>query len=447
MDDFKRDILQELNHWAEKKQRKPLVLRGARQVGKTSVVSAFGKQFENYLYVNLEKRVFLSLFEQSQNVGQILMQIFAILEKPQKEGRTLLFLDEIQNSAAAIQMLRYFYEERPDIYVIAAGSLLETLINVHVSFPVGRVEYMAMRPVSFREFLTANGNEMLRQYIEQQSPELTVALHEKLITEFRNYSLVGGMPEVVQHFVNEHNLPSLNTIYESLLRGYKDDVEKYASNKTQVQVIRFLIDKGWTEMSKIISLGNFAGSSYKAREVGEAFRVMERAMLLELVYPNSTTELPLIPQLTRSPKLFWLDVGLANYATGAQKDALLATDLLDVWRGAVAEQLVAQELLTLSNSVDARRSFWNRLKSEAEVDFEYVYDGEVIPVEVKAGHNAHLRSLHEFMDASKGNLAVRIWSHPFQIDSVKTPRGKIFTLVNLPFYLIGCLPTIVQSKL
>ena len=447
MEGFERDILQELNLWAEKKQRKPLVLRGARQVGKTSVVSTFGKQFDNYLYVNLEKRVFLSLFEQSQSVDQILMQIFAILEKTQKEGRTLLFLDEIQNSAAAIQMLRYFYEERPDIYVIAAGSLLETLVNVHVSFPVGRVEYMAMRPVSFREFLAANGNVMLRQYIEQQSPESTVALHEKLITEFRNYALVGGMPEVVQHFVNEHNLPSLNTIYETLLRGYKDDVEKYASNKTQAQVIRFLIDKGWTEMSKIISLGNFAGSSYKAREVGEAFRVMERAMLLELVYPNSDTEIPLIPQLSRSPKLLWLDIGLANYAAGAQKDALLATDLLDVWRGAVAEQLVAQELLTLTNSVDGHRNFWSRLKSDAEVDFEYIYEGEVIPVEVKAGHNAHLRSLHEFMDASKGNLAVRVWSRPFQIDSVKTNKGKIFTLINLPFYLIGCLPTILKSKL
>ena len=441
---FRRDILSELQRWAESGNRKPLVLRGARQVGKTSVVNEFGSQFDNYLFVNLEKPQNKALFDRFQTLDQLLLQLFALSGKQREEGRTLIFFDEVQNSPEAIHQLRYFYEEKPELYIIAAGSLLESLVNVHVSFPVGRVEYMAMRPVSFREFLSAEGKDELRRLAEN-NPELTPAVHGTLMTAFRNYALVGGMPEVVDRFVTKHDIVALNDIYESLLRGYKDDVEKYAPNRTLTQVIRFLIDKGWTATAQKLTLGNFAGSSYKAREVSEAFRIMERAMLLELVYPNANTDVPLLPQLSRAPKLIWLDAGLANYANKVQKDVFEAADILDAWRGAIAEQLVAQELLTLSYRVSEQRYFWNRLRSEAEVDFEYVFDGHVIPIEVKAGHNAHLRALHEFMDMSKETVAVRVWSQPFQLDAVTTRSGKRFTLLNLPFYLVGFLPKIIGT--
>ena len=440
---FKRDILEDLEKWSQSTYRKPLVLRGARQVGKTSVVNEFGKQFDNYLYVNLEKPQNKAIFDHFQSLDQLLLQLFALSGKPIQQGRTLLFLDEIQNSAEAIRQLRYFYEEKPDIFVIAAGSLLETLVNVHTSFPVGRVEYMALRPCSFREFLVADGKESLRLFMEQY-PEETIAIHDTLMTSFRNYALIGGMPEIVNRFVTEHDIIGLNSAYETLLHGYKDDVEKYSSNRTQTEVIRFLIDKGWSAAAQKLTFGNFAGSSYKAREVGEAFRILERAMLLELVYPNANTEVPLLPQQSHAPKLIWLDAGLVNYAVQVQKDVLEAEDIMDAWRGAIAEQLVAQELLTLTNNVSAHRFFWSKQKSEAEVDFEIVQNGHVIPVEVKAGHNAHLRSLHQFIDSSKETIAVRVWSQPFQKDDVATPNGKHFTLYNIPFYLVGLIPKIIE---
>ena len=443
---FKRDILTDLEQWAQNTYRKPLVLRGARQVGKTSVVNEFGKQFDNYLYVNLEKPQNKALFEHFQSLDQLILQLYALSGKTIRAGRTLLFLDEIQNSAEAIRQLRYFYEEKPDIYVIAAGSLLETLVNVQTTFPVGRVEYMAMHPCSFREFLCADGKENLRAFMEQQ-PEQTIAIHDTLMTTFRNYALIGGMPEIINRFVTEHDLVALNSSYETLLRGYKDDVEKYAPNRTLTQVIRFLIDKGWTATAQKLTFGNFAGSSYKSREVGEAFRILERAMLLELVYPNVNTDLPLLPLLSHTPKLIWLDAGLVNFAAHVQKDVLEAEDILDAWRGAIAEQLVAQELLTLSNSISAQRYFWSKQKSEAEVDFEIILNGHVIPVEVKAGHNAHLRSLHRFMELSNEHIAIRIWSQPYQKDEVKTPNGKHFTLYNIPFYLIGQIPIILRQAL
>lgn len=443
---FKRDILIALEKWATKQHRKPLILRGARQVGKTSIVNEFGKQFDNYIYVNLENHQYKALFDKFYSIDQLLIDINTLTGKPYPKGRTLIFFDEIQNSAEAIKQLRYFYEEKPELYIIAAGSLLETLIDVNVSFPVGRVEYMAVHPVSFKEFLCADGKENLRNYLES-SPDKTSTLHESYMTAFRNYSLIGGMPEVVDVFVNEHDINVANDIYDTLLRGYKDDVEKYAPNRTLTQVVRFLIDKGWGALAQKITLGNFANSSYKSREVGEAFRLLERAMLLELIYPNSNTDLPLMPQYTRSPKLIWLDIGLANYANKVQKDIFEAIDLLDAWRGAVAEQLVAQELITLSNRVNEPRYFWNKLRSDAEVDFEYIYDGHVVPIEVKSGHNSHLRSLHEFIDLSKEKIGVRVWSNPLQIDTIKTSRGKDFKLLNIPFYLISSLPQLLANNM
>ena len=191
---FKRDILFHLERWKEDTHRKPLILRGARQVGKTTVVNEFGKQFANYLSLNLEKREVAALFDLSAPLKDLMPLFFAYCGEVKKEGSTLVFIDEIQNSPKAVSLLRYFYEELPEIYVIAAGSLLENLIDVHVSFPVGRVQYMALRPCSFREFLGAIGEEPLLSVLDK--PEVTIAFHERLMVLFNIYTLIGGMPEV-----------------------------------------------------------------------------------------------------------------------------------------------------------------------------------------------------------------------------------------------------------
>lgn len=225
------------------------------------------------------------------------------------------------------------------------------------------------------------------------------------------------------------------------------DVEKYAVNRTQVEVIRLILERGWQMAGQTIKLGGFGASSYKAREVGEAFEAMEKAFLLELVYPVVSTEIPLVPALRRAPKLIWLDGGLVNYAAKIQQEVFDAKDLLDAWRGHIAEQWVAQELASFSGNIGyAKRNFWvrNTPSSIAEVDFVFQYGTRVVPIEVKAGHNAHLRSLHQYMEEASHDIAVRVWSGNYSVDEVKTNSGKIFRLVNLPFYYVGILPEVLK---
>ncbi len=442
---FKRTIEKALERWAEKENRKPLVLRGARQVGKTTVVNAFGKQFDNFLAVNLEKDEARMLFEQTESVGKILDILFLYCNVKRQPGRTLLFIDEIQASPKTVALLRFFYEELPDLHVIAAGSLLENMLDKHISLPVGRVEYMTLHPCSFVEFLYAVGEERFVEKISEA--DIPEAFHKRLMQLFTTYALVGGMPEVVARFAGGTDVVSLSDTYSQLLNAYRSDVEKYADNNTQMAVIRYILEEGWSYAGQTVTLGGFAQSPYKARETGEAFRTLEKAMLLELVYPIVTTVMPATPDLKRAPKLMWLDVGLVNYAADIQKEYLLSKDLTDAWRGMAAEQVVAQELKALSNEAGKKRKFWVRAKkgSSAEVDFVYVSDGRIVPIEVKSGHNAHLKSLHQFMNEAPHGIAVRVWSGAFSIDEVTTLQGKAFRLINLPFYMLSALPGLLEK--
>ncbi len=442
---FERDILASLKQWKNDTHRKPLVLRGARQVGKTTLINEFGKEFDNYLYLNLEKKEAQDIFELSLPLKDLLPFIFAHCGKIKKAGNILIFIDKIQNSAKAVSLLRYFYEELPEIHVIAAGSLLENLVDIHVSFPVGRVEYLALRPCSFREFLRATGEEAMLPVLER--PEVSLAFHDRLLGLFNLYTLIGGMPEVVQIYAERRDILALNKIYETLLQGYRDDVEKYTQGRQMPDVVRFLLKEGWNMAGQTVTLGRFAGSNYNAREIGEAFRLLEKAMLTELVYPTTSTEVPAIPEQKRMPKLIWLDTGLVNYSAQVQKEILGAKDILDAWRGNIAEHIVAQELLTLTDKVSQKRNFWVRGKSEspAEVDFIWVQDSMIYPIEVKSGHNAHLRSLHSFLERSPQTIAIRVWSQPYSIDTIQTVKGKICKLINLPFYLVGQIPHILKN--
>lgn len=444
---FKRKAIVDLEKWADSKWRKPLILRGARQVGKTTAVKQFAQQYDNFLSFNLEKQADLHLLESTDEVKKLLPMMFLHCGVQERQGRTLVFLDEVQNSPKTVALLRYLYEELPDVHVIAAGSLLETMLGRNISIPVGRVDYLALRPCSFTEFMEAIGEERFVSHILDAT--LPDVFHEQLNELFNTYALVGGMPEVVARFAESRNVMDLSAIYISLINSYKSDVEKYADGATRINVIRHIIERGWSFAGQAITFGGFAGSQYKAREVGEALRILEKAMLCELVYPTTSTLPPGIQELRRTPKLIWLDTGLVNYTAKIQKEYLLSKNLKDVWRGMAAEQMTAQALLTLDTNVDARRKFWVREKkgSSAEVDFVYEYDGMLIPVEVKSGHNAHLRSLHVYMDEAPHDIAIRVWSNPFSIDSVHTSSGKTFRLINLPFYYIEALPKILDKFL
>ncbi|MEI7828972.1 MAG: AAA family ATPase [Prolixibacteraceae bacterium] len=442
---FVRSIESELEKWSSRTDRKPLVLRGARQVGKTTVVNKFGEQFENYLYINLEKASSKQLVESTDDVKKLLPLLFLYCNKTRKEGRTLLFIDEIQVSSHALSLLRYFCEDMPELFVLAAGSLLETLLDKHVSLPVGRVEYMAIHPCSFIEFLSAIGEGRFAELLTKA--ELPNAFHEEILQHFNLYALIGGMPEVVARYAASKDIVALSRIYNQLLNAYKNDVEKYADTNTQANVIRYILDEGWAFAGQTITLGGFAASVYKARETGEAFRTLNKAMLLELVYPTTNVILPVASDLKKAPKLFWLDAGLVNYSSGIQKEYLLNKDLMDTWRGMAAEQIVYQELKASSFEVGLKPNFWMRNKrgSTAEVDFVLRYDAKIIPIEVKSGHNAHLKSIHQFMNETNHDIAIRIWSGKYNVGKVKTISGKEFRLINLPFYLISAIPHILAN--
>ena len=442
---FERTILRQLREWKQSPYRKPLILRGARQVGKTTVVNELGKEFDNYLYFNLERDSDLKLFEMPVPLNDLVDMMFARNGKKKREGSTLVFIDEIQNSPKTIALLRYFYEERPDLHLIAAGSLLENIVDIKASFPVGRVQYMALRPCSFKEFVSAMGRQNLLEVLA--NPRFTMAFHEELMALFNQYTIVGGMPEVIQRYAAKHDIYALDSVYETLIQAYKDDVEKYVRGNKLTEVVRYILNTGWAKTGETITLGGFAESQYGAREVGEAFRLLSKAMLLELVYPTTSSKVPALAELKRKPKLIWMDCGLVNYQAQARKELIGADDILDVWRGRIAEQTVAQELLALSNRVGETRCFWVKERNKAEVDFIFTHDSTVFPIEVKSGHNSRLRSLHSFIDEAPVDIGIRVWSGNYSIEEHRTTiKGKAFRLINLPFYLIGELPAILESQ-
>ena len=441
---FERTILQQLREWKQDPFRKPLILRGARQVGKTTIVNELGKEFDNYLYFNLERENDLKLLEMPMPLDDLVDLMFARTGQKRRKGSTLIFIDEIQNSPKAIALLRFFYEERSDLHIIAAGSLLENIVDVKASFPVGRVQYMALRPCSFCEFVSAMGRKNLLEVLG--SPKFTIPFHEELMALFNQYTVVGGMPEVVQRYALKHDIYALDDVYETLIQAYKDDVEKYVRGNKLTEVVRYILNTGWAKAGENVTLGGFAESQYGAREVGEAFRLLSKAMLLELVYPTTSSRVPALAELKRKPKLIWMDSGLVNYQAQARKELIGANDILDVWRGRIAEQVVAQELLALSSRVGETRCFWIKERNKAEVDFIFNHDSMVFPIEVKSGHNSRLRSLHSFIDEAPVDVGVRVWSGNYSVEDHKTTiKGKPFRLVNLPFYLVGRLPAVLES--
>ena len=220
---FERIAIKYLRQWAKKEDRKPLVLRGARQVGKTTLVKLFAKEFDTYIYMNLEEKEYAELFATDYSFEDLLAGIYLKANKPLDFGkRTLIFIDEIQNEPKAVQTLRYFYEKHPEIYVIAAGSLLESLMGRHISFPVGRVEYMTLHPCTFVEFLRAMGQKLMADSIENMS--LPASLHLSAMEWFKKYMIVGGLPEAVANYAKYMDIVRLNEVFNALLSGYRDDV-------------------------------------------------------------------------------------------------------------------------------------------------------------------------------------------------------------------------------
>jgi predicted AAA+ superfamily ATPase len=435
---FRRNILKNLNIWKTSSARKPLILRGARQVGKTSAVRMFGEEFNTFIELNLELAEHRRLFQRELSVQDLWQSILLSHQVRPTNQDVLLFIDEIQNAPEAIAYLRYFLEDLPGLHVVGAGSLLEMRLGTRqISFPVGRVEFMYMYPLSFVEYLHAAGHSQLVEAINE-IPLPGYALDTSL-RHFHRYTLIGGMPEVVDRYLDSEDVSSLGPVYHTLQQTYLDDVEKYSPRSAPI--IRHCIEMAPFEAAKRIKFGGFGQSNYKSREISEALRKLQQAMLLNLLYPTTSLMIPAQRNRRKAPRLQFLDTGLINHAVGLQGQFFEHSDLHAIHRGLLAEHVVGQELLCHSTAHDVPL-FWVREKNQstAEVDYVINHRAKLIPIEVKAGKTGTLRSLHQFMDQCPHIYAVRLHSQGPQVTELRTPAGKAFQLLNMPYFLAGQIP-------
>lgn len=442
---FYRKQIKELEIWRESPSRKPLVIRGARQVGKTTLINEFGNQFKQYIYLNLERDKDAQFFQSNSDIKELIEKIF--IEKRMKLSNieeTLLFIDEIQEIPAAINTLRYFKENMPQLAVIAAGSMLETLMGKNLTFPVGRVEYRVLRPVSYEEFLIAMKEDQLLE--EYNAIPISKNAERAILQTFHTYALLGGMPEIIEHYKTHRDITALAPIYDALINSYLEDAEKYAKNSKQLQLIRFSIHQAISKAGKRTTFQRFGNSNYSANEIREVLLALEKTHLLHIIHPVTSTTIPLEPDYKKTPRIQFLDSGIINYFLGIQKDIIGTKDLDSVYKGTLIEHLVGQELLSFQTLSLSKLHFWVRHKkqSDAEIDYLYPYKGKLIPIEVKSGATGRLRSLQVFMDQSPLNYAIRFYAGTRQIDELKTMNGKPFYLLSLPYFLVGKIEPYIQ---
>jgi predicted AAA+ superfamily ATPase len=352
---------------------------------------------------------------------------------PRLTSNTLLFIDEIQESPEAIQQLRFFFERLPEVPVIAAGSLLEFALGTVRSFPVGRVEFYTLHPLSFREYLIWLGKDALVNAYGEVP--VRRAAHKELLTAFHRYTIMGGMPEVVLHLANGSSLAEVQHLYELIWSAYRSDAEKYATTPRQRQVLRHLLATAASEDDRV-KLARFGGSNFRSDEVGPAFRALQQAGVLRLIYPTSSLQLPVVTQFRRSPRIQLLDTGLLNYTRGIQGD-LIDTDNLSVaYRGRIAQHIVTQQLIATHHEDSWNPHFWAREKAGASAEVDLILEGraQLYPLEIKAGAQGRLRSLHQFVERSKSEVGIRALRNAFSVEAATTPAGYSYRLINMPYY-------------
>jgi hypothetical protein len=243
------------------------------------------------------------------------------------------------------------------------------------------------------------------------------------------------MPEVVKKYLTDGNALNLSKIYQNLWQSYSDDVEKYAKNDTEKKILRHILQTAHLETDRI-KLQGFGNSNYKSREVGEAFQALQKSKIIQLIYPITSTKLPMLPNLKRSPRLQFLDTGILNYLMGIQAELIINKDLSNFYRGKIIQHIVAQQLESIQDAFFKVPCFWVREKSNsnAEVDIVFSFDSQVVPIEIKSGKTGKMRSLYQFIDESDIHYGIRLHANTFSVEKIKTIENKEFTLINLPYY-------------
>jgi predicted AAA+ superfamily ATPase len=405
---MKRDLMIHLNEWKNDEDRKPLLLKGARQVGKSYLARELGSDFQGFVEINFEFEPGLkSLFEKDLDPVRIIRDLSIAIDQDIIPGETLLFLDEIQECPKAITSLRYFYEKMPRLHVIAAGSLLEFVIE-ELGVPVGRVIPLYLYPLSFMEFLTATGNDRLRHEIQQHNPkdEFSELIHNKLLGLIGEYMAVGGMPEAVQKWIETGNLKTCMKIHQMLIETYRQDFAKYAKKRK-----REYVEMVFDSIPRLIGkkfVFTAVSPHIRARELRPALELLSKAGIAHIVNHSSSNGLPLGAEVNPLiSKVVFLDVALAQSVLGIDYGQWILDPVHSIInRGAITESFVGQELLAYGSPfIKHQLYYWIREQNGglAEVDYIAAVNGQVVPIEVKSGKTGSLKSIQVFLEKKKNS--------------------------------------------
>lgn len=391
---MKRFIENDLLKWKESSRRKPLIVRGARQVGKTYSINKFGNEFfNNLVMVDLEKnRDWHSIFSGNLDARKILAELEIFLNVKITPGRTLLFLDEIQSCPRAIMALRYLYEQVPELHVIAAGSLLDFSL-FEIPFPVGRVQFLEMFPLNFAEFLLAIGRDEAVKIIMSEPQSVSPPIHKLILGELKIYCFIGGMPESVKAYNDSGSLKESFFVHRELCNSFRHDFSKYA-RRTDPQCLDAVLAGIVRYVGQQIIYTRLA-EGFTHPTIKKAFDTLCMARVATKIPSASPSGLPLgAGSNLRKFKAYMVDIGIWQHLCGINVEKeYQKSDLLSIYQGAMAEQFVSQEIMSSQNS---ELYYWARQarNSTAEVDFLTVIDGNIVPIEVKSGAAGRLRSLH-----------------------------------------------------
>lgn len=435
-----------LNEWLQSSGRKPLIIRGARQVGKTWLVRHFAQENRRTLIeINLERRPQLASLFAENDPQKILLHINAAFDESIDAHTGLLFLDEIQAAPELFAKLRWFAEEMPELPVIAAGSLLEFVLSSHsMSMPVGRINYMHLEPLSFTEFLQAL-NPGLFAYINAFNWQISIPqeIHEQLMTLFKEYIIIGGMPQAVNQWVQSHSLKAVNQIHYDLLATYRDDFAKYRGRIALERLDEVM-------MAVPLYLGGKFVYSKVNRDVQSAsmkqsLDLLTKARICTRVFGTAANGVPLGAEIQdKYMKVILLDVGLCSTVLGLSLDQLYAVREIDlINKDGIAEQVVGQLLRTIAPFyIEPALYYWHRDEkgSNAEIDYVIQHRNQVIPIEVKAGSTGSMKSLHLFMGLKRFPIAVRTNSDlpsKTEINVLDHQGNRVqYALFSVPFYLV-----------
>ena len=406
---MERSIMKSLEVWKNKKNRKPLILQGARQVGKTWVMKEFGdRYYKSVAYVNLDANVSIkNSFEIDYDVARIIEDIEIETKTKIIPEETLIILDEIQEVPKAITALKYFCENAPQYHIIVAGSFLGVAINKGTSYPVGKVNILKLYPMSFVEFLCANGEEQLAQYAKNYESDKNITFKEKYIRYLKSYYFVGGMPEAVKSFVENKDYGEVRAIQNEILTLYENDFSKHIDNRSELERTRMV----WNSIPVQLAKENkkfFFGQIKKGARSAEyeiSIQWLIDCGLLYKVYCVNKLGMPLKSyRELNAYKLFTLDVGLLGAMSELDVKSLLEGNRVFVeFKGAMSEQYVLQQLLT----TEYTPYYYSNEQSRNEIDFLIQVNSDIVPIEVKAEENVHSKSLRAFMDKFKSEYAIR----------------------------------------